>query len=168
MAAREQVGHHAFSALISEQLEEERARKQSLEQRGLAVVTSSGTLVTLLFALAALVTKPETFQLPPDSKKYLAVAVGAFAIAGVLGIFTNKPLRYEEPSTDWLRSLTAPTIWNNASEAIAARRAAESRVNTIDSFRSKNVQKVRLLAFAIGLEVVAVGLVAAGVATLFI
>jgi hypothetical protein len=167
MATPEQPGYDAFSALITEQLEEERARKQSLEQRGLAVVTSSGTLVALLFALAALVTKPETFRLTTESKTHLGWAVVAFAVAGVLGIFTNKPLKYEEPSTAWLRSLTSVTIWNQADAVTATRRAAQSRVNAIASFRRKNVQKVRLLTTAITFEVVGVGLVAIGVVNIF-
>lgn len=39
---------------MKEQLTEERARKSSLEQRGIAVTTSAGAIVTLLFGLTAL------------------------------------------------------------------------------------------------------------------
>jgi hypothetical protein len=163
----QQPGHESFSALVVEQLSEERVRKQSLEQRGLAVVTSSGTLVTLLFALAALVTPPENFALSNESKVYFGAAVAAFALAGVLGIFTNKPLQYAEPSVDWLRSLTTPPIWDQASTSIASRRATESRINSIDSFRKKNVLKVRLLTAAITCELGGVALVAGGVIALF-
>lgn len=45
----EQAGS-AYTNLIDEQLETEQNRRASIEQRGLSVLTTSGTLVTLLFA----------------------------------------------------------------------------------------------------------------------
>jgi hypothetical protein len=56
------VGGPIYVELLKERLQEERAHKTSLEQRGLSVITSSGTLVTLLFALAAVVTASKSFS----------------------------------------------------------------------------------------------------------
>ena len=47
-------GRAIYSDYIKEQLDAQEARKISLEQRGLAVITTSGVLVTLLFGLTAL------------------------------------------------------------------------------------------------------------------
>ena len=47
-------GRSIYADFIKEQLDAQEARKVSLEQRGLAVITTSGALVTLLFGLTAL------------------------------------------------------------------------------------------------------------------
>ena len=47
-------GRAIYADYIKEQQEAQEARKVSLEQRGLAVITTSGALVTLLFGLTAL------------------------------------------------------------------------------------------------------------------
>lgn len=156
----------AYEALIKEQLAEERSRKQSLEQRGLAVVTSSGTMVTLLFAIGAVATKTTAFELPLASKIVFTVALVAFAAAGVFGILTNKPDFYEEVDDEWLKKTLSPIAWNYKNLALARRRTSEARVKSIKSFREKNPKKVDLLTRAIAAEVGAVSLVALGVAIL--
>lgn len=156
-------GFEPYDELITALLTEERERKQSIEQRGLAVVTSSGTLATLLFGLAALVTESDSFQLPDSAKTFLIAAVMSFGFAGVLAIFTNKPLRYAEPGRDWLMKLVAPQVWDRTTRALAARRAAEARIQSIVSFRDKNKEKVRLLTAAITLQVIGVAALAVAV-----
>lgn len=51
------AGLVVYGEFIKDELEVQDKRKASFEQRGLAVITTSGVLVTLLFALAALSTK---------------------------------------------------------------------------------------------------------------
>jgi hypothetical protein len=137
-----------------------------LQQRGLAVVTSSGTLVTLLFAIGAVAIEATDFTLPELAKVLFALALVAFAIAGIFGILANRPDYYEEVDTAWLRKAMSPVAWNYNNLALAKRRTSEARVKSIDSFREKNQQKVKLLTRAIGSEVAAVGLVAVGVGAL--
>jgi hypothetical protein len=43
----------SYGPTIESQLDEERARKASLESRGIGIVTTSGALSTLLFGLVA-------------------------------------------------------------------------------------------------------------------
>jgi hypothetical protein len=76
-----------YEALVRGQDE----RKFSLEQRGLAVITTSGTLATLLFGLVALATKSNDFRLPVRASGPLAVALGAFAAAALLALLTMHP-----------------------------------------------------------------------------
>ncbi len=78
----------------------EEARKTSFESRGVTVITTSGTLATLLFGLVAVVTGASTFVLPPRSHGYLVAAVIAFAVAVLLGIITNMPILYPEVNID--------------------------------------------------------------------
>lgn len=68
-------GFQPYQELLVGLLAEERERKKSIEQRGLSVVTSSGTLATLLFALAVLVTGSKGFQLPGSSRQLLVASV---------------------------------------------------------------------------------------------
>jgi hypothetical protein len=66
-----------YSSFLKELLDAEDKRSTGMETRSLAVVTSSGTLVTLLLALAALVTRVQGARIP-------ALALVAAAIAAVL------------------------------------------------------------------------------------
>ena len=58
-ATKEPKGRAVYGEYIKEQLNAQEARKNSLEQRGLAVITTSGALVTLLFGLTALTCRSE-------------------------------------------------------------------------------------------------------------
>ena len=154
-----------YAALITEQLVEERARKASIEARGLSVITTSGALVTLLFGLGSLVSGVEGYTLPTVGRWFLLGALGAFLLAAAAGIVANFPLRYREVSVAGLRRLTAPEWWTNA-EPAAARRAAEARLNVLERARSTNAFKVNALIAAMVIEVIAVVLVAAAVAVI--
>ena len=130
------------------------------------MVISSGTLVTLLFAIGAVATEATDFTLPGPSKVFLGLALVAFAVAGIFGILTNRPDFYEEVDVAWLRKTLSPIAWNYDDVALGKRRAAEARVKSIDSFRERNPRKVNLLTAAIGAEVAAVVLVALGIGVL--
>lgn len=115
-----------FAAYVSEQLEAEEKRRTSLEARGLAVITTSGTVVTLLLALAALVTKSQDFQLPESAQPWVITAVVSFVAAAALGIAANAPQlyravdpraleliireRWSVPADDALKTLTATRL----------------------------------------------------------
>jgi hypothetical protein len=89
-----------YAEYVAQLLAGQEARKASLEQRGLSVVTSSGTLVTLLFGLVALLTKGASYRLPTKTHGWLATSLTLFVIAAVLGVFTNLPLRYTNVDFD--------------------------------------------------------------------
>jgi hypothetical protein len=79
------------------------ARKDKIEARGLAVISVSGALVTLLFGLATLATRTTSgYRLPADARGWLYVAVVLFAISALSAILTNLPLAYVmSPPGDW-------------------------------------------------------------------
>jgi hypothetical protein len=78
----EDSGVGVYGAFVDAELRAQDLRKSSFEQRGLAVVTTSGVLVTLLFALAGLSTKSEpTFALPHTTRLWLVSALIVFVIA---------------------------------------------------------------------------------------
>lgn len=70
-------------------------RKASLEQRGINIITASGALVTLVFAVSAIVTKSTTFKFFRGWEHWLLVAALAFFVgASIGGIITNRAYRY--------------------------------------------------------------------------
>jgi uncharacterized membrane protein len=90
-----------YGAFLDAELKAQDARKASFEQRGLAVVTTSGVLVTLLFALAGLSTEAkQTFALPQNARAWLAAALVAFVLAAAAALATNLPLSYQAVEAD--------------------------------------------------------------------
>src|ERR1700682_4209777 len=68
---------------------DEDQRKGSIEQRGAAVVTTSGVLIALLFGFAGFTTTAPGFRAAGATGLLLAFALVAFLIAAVLGILSN-------------------------------------------------------------------------------
>lgn len=150
-----------YGTYLKDQLATQDARKTSFETRGLAVITTSGTLVTLLFALAALSTKREaTFVLPDAAQSWLVNgALPLFFLAAVAALVTNAPLVYQAADPDDIESLLGAS--GTAEEA--ERDVAYARVAELRSAKQKNGVKGWVLVFAMFCEVLAVGCVAIGV-----
>lgn len=145
----------AYGELIACQLAEERERKTSLEARGVTVITTSSTLATLLFALTAGLTSATAFRLPGLAKLPLVLALCAFVAAAALGLLTNVPLRYREPTPRGLAKLIAVNFWTAPPE-IGQLRVAQAQVTTLAAARAANQLKVRLLLGAISCELLAI------------
>jgi hypothetical protein len=154
------AGAGVYAEYLKEQLTAEDARKASLEQRGLAVITTSGALVTLLFGLVALSTKArQTFELEDEPKYLLAVAVGVFLLAALCALATNMPVTYARVSPDAIRGkLKEDPV---PGEDAARREIALTSVKVLRSAKRRNQAKARLLFAGLILEVAAVALVAA-------
>lgn len=153
------VAGKSYEQLIKEQLDEERSRKASLEQRAVFVITSSGTLATLLFGLATVVTGTTGLSLSGTAKFFLVCAVPLFLASAVLGILVNAPRDYDELGTDELARIVEPDYWQ-AAGSIGARRSAEARITVLRTARSLNLKKAKQLFWALIVEVIAVGAVA--------
>lgn len=136
--------------LVKEQLTEERARKSSLEQRGVAVITSAGTLVTLLLGLSALATKAPNYLLPEPASLLLSVAAGLFVAAALAGIATNWAFNYTEVTPKGLRGLQAEN-WAG-DDAQAAKDVAKAWTDIIEDARTNNATKGWLLRSGMILE----------------
>jgi hypothetical protein len=145
----------AYSQLICDQLAEERDRKSSLETRGITVITTSGTLATLLFALTASLTAATSFKLPGDARLPLLLSLIAFVAAAMCGVATNVPLRYREATSRGLAKLVNAQYWTGP-ESVGQLRVAEARITLIAAARSANDLKVRLLISATAAELLAV------------
>lgn len=89
--ARASSGTSDYGDFIKDELDVQDQRKASFEQRGLAVITTSGVLVTLLFALAALSTKrATTFVLPHAARTWLFVALVLFFLSALAALLRTR------------------------------------------------------------------------------
>jgi hypothetical protein len=150
-------GAIVYGEFLKDELAAQETRKASFEQRGLAVVTTSGALVTLLFGLAALSTTGKSQELPSDAKKWLAAALVVFVIAAVLALVTNFPFFYNGPKPAAIKArLNQKPI---RGEDAARRDVALTRANMLKDVKKKNGLKGGLLFGAMTFEVVAVGFV---------
>jgi hypothetical protein len=155
------TGVAAYGEYLKDQLAAEEKRKASLEQRGLAIVSSAGALVTLLFALGALATKAQDFVLEQEAKVLLVAAVGIFLAAAVSALATNLPTPYENVSPDALRDRLRESPVRD--EDAARRDIALTSVKVLRDAKAKNQRKAKLLFGSLLIEVVAVAVVGVAV-----
>ncbi len=155
----------AYGQLIADQLTEERDRKTSLESRGITVITTSGSLAAVLFGLTAVLSSATHLQLPGSARLPVVLAVASLVIAGILGLATNIPLRYKEPTVRALAGLLHANYWTGPSE-IGHLRVAQAQVKTIAAARRANGLKVSLLVAAMLCELLAVIFLAWAVASM--
>ena len=144
-------------------LRDQDARKASLEQRGLAVVTTSGAIVTLLFGLVAVLTKTVTFELPKAGEQPLFWSLILFTVAAVAGVGVNVPLNYRNVD---LSDEARFWRWWDAPARSGDERIAITRVRAYQRARKFNGVKAWVLVAGVAAEVVAVGLLAATVAVI--
>ncbi len=147
----------AYGPLLSELIKAQEARKASVEQRGIAVVTTSGALVTLLFGLASLLTANESFNLPETAKQPLKIALPLFVAAALLALATNAPLAYGEFDPEDLQK-QLPADWSKLRSEAEGRIAATRLTILVRNHRLNNLKGLLLLA-AMVFEVAAVMMV---------
>lgn len=148
-------GFAVYTAYVEKVLESQDSRKTSIEQRGLAVITTSGTLVTLLFAVIGLATREaQTYSLSHDARWWLIAAVALLVGAALFGLATNIPTnRYRNVDPKELTTL----IDRNWSEDAwsASGRVSRTRVGIYEAAKDANELKAKLLITAVASEAVA-------------
>jgi hypothetical protein len=164
-----------YGEYLKDEIARQDARQSSFEQRGIAVVTTAGTLVTLLFGLAALSTaSAKGNPLHHDETVFLAVALVLFFAAGVLALLTNIPLGYAGPDLPDPKEPKKPSFADrlNAdpedSHAGAVYAVADVRLTILASAQKKNGRKAKLLFAALIAEVAAVACVAVAIFELIV
>jgi hypothetical protein len=152
---------------ITAALTDEASRKSSIETRGAGIISTSGTLVTLLFGLAALITKQSDYQLPSSVIPLLVVALALFAIAIVVAFASFVPRSgYEAMSTADLRTHVTSN-WDQTAEA-AKKGISTNRLDALETARRKNGQKAFCLTTSILVQMIAVGVVGLAVASILL
>jgi hypothetical protein len=150
--------------LIASQLSEERSTKDALEQRGLAVVTTSGALATLLFGVSAFATQAEKLSLSAIEVWGLIAGLTFFVVASVVGLLTARPRAYEEAGIANLQKRVDVNEWYRRDPLEAYRLDTQINVDILAAARTANKDKASLLFRAIVLEVVGIFCVAVVVA----
>jgi hypothetical protein len=159
-----------YGEYLKDEIARQDARQSSFEQRGIAVVTTAGTLVTLLFGLAALSTSSAKGNpLDHEESVFLAVALVLFFAAGLLALLTNIPLGYAGPDLPDAEKPEKPSFASrlNAdpedSYSGALYAVADVRLTILASAQKQNGRKGKLLFAALIAEVAAVACVAVAI-----
>jgi hypothetical protein len=142
-------------------LDSQDVRKTSFEQRGVAVITTAGALVTLLFGLASLSAAEKSFKLSGGAKVWLVWALAIFFFAAVLAVVTNIPLPYKTPTAEALKQRVKESSMGDEDSAI--RDIAVTQANMLGDAKRVNSIKGWLLVAAMACEVVAIGFVGAAI-----
>jgi len=152
------------------ELAHEQERKKSLEQRGITVITTSGTLVTLVFALTTVVQKGKAFEVFLRRERvWLQTSLLLFVIAATLALLVNLPRGYHALQIRDLRLLlgieskhepsiqeSKPQLSNEGAHVVIARK----QTGVLFFARKLNSFKAWSLVFAIAFEVSAVACLA--------
>lgn len=132
-----------YSAFIESELKVERERRANLDARGVALVATSSSLVTLLAAVGAFVIRGDKFVLPGDARFPLLVALVAFAVAAGCGILANRLHKYTVAAVSDLTQMRT-SHWKD--DAVDSRSAVTYiNVKSIGSLRKTNDAKVTWL-----------------------
>jgi hypothetical protein len=150
----ESPGGPFYGELIKEALTEERARKDSLERRGISMVSASAFLSTLVLGLLTF-SFHNIGNLPRFETGAVWVAISGFVLAAAGGLAVNWPLGLSEPTSDYLEKINEQAQWDN-SQKTAAHRANQSRILTTKDYRQKNGTKARLLTAALIFETIGI------------
>jgi hypothetical protein len=153
-----------FAEFVRRELEVERERRKASDARGVAVVSTAGSLTTLLAAVGAFVSARTGFRLPGSAVGPLILTLGSFVIAAVCGIMATRLTPYAvTPAVTLTEMLT--TRWRT-DEVDARNFTAVQDVKTIETLRDGNNEKSWWLLAA--LVALVVGLLALSVAVYLI
>lgn len=139
----------AWGPLVASRLTEERARKLSLEQRGVALMTSTGALVGFGLVIAAVPSSLGTLILV-RIYVFVAVIYLFLAFAKALSVQSTGPI--DEPALTDLQTRVAKEDWYKTDRAEAERRVAAVALTTLESLRSVNDIKATAVNRALELE----------------
>jgi hypothetical protein len=151
-----------YSALVVARLAEEEGRGRSLQARGLAVVTTSGTLVTLILAIAQFVPRATvTARIPGASRWLLAIAAVAFVGAAVAGLLANIPRDIGRPVSSEIAAKIG-SRWSEPGTA-AEKTASLDRARQLQKLEDANDIAAWAVLAGLAAEVLAIALAAAAV-----
>ena len=148
-------GSAVYGEYLKDELARQDARKASFEQRGIAVVTTAGTLVTLLLGFSALTSKAAKERLlHGDTAGWLAASLVLFVVASVVALVTNFPTGYRSLRADEMRERVDMEPEDGGDTAAYV--VADLRLNILATAQEKNSSKGGVLFIALACEVLAV------------
>ncbi|WP_157017578.1 hypothetical protein [Cryptosporangium arvum] len=136
---------------MQEQLSSEETRKLSLEQRGLAVITSSGVLATLAFGALALAKRGDSVRLPGAAAPLIVGGASALLLAAVLALVTNLPMRHPAAAPAAMLQMMRDR-WSD-DESRARARVTATRAGLLVGLRRANHRRSMFLLAGLTSEV---------------
>ena len=100
-----------YAAFIQNELEQERVRRVGVDARAASVITTSGALVTLAFALTAVFTKGQGYEPSRLVTIFLAGALSAFVIAAAIALVSSRFRKYNVVHPDQLNTWREDRFW---------------------------------------------------------
>ena len=144
-----------YAKFVEAELKAEMERRASLDARGLAIVTSSSALITLMFSLSVLLTGKD-HEVLGDGKGWVVASLICFIVAGLLGILANRAREYEVTHESTLYEMLG-AHWTD--DEVDARNVCATRhVATIESLRRGNESKAEQITLALVFQVAAIAL----------
>lgn len=141
-----------FAEFVRRELEAERERRRTFDARGVAIITTSSSLTTLIAAVGAFVSGRPGFRLPSGAVGPLTLTLLAFAVAGLLGLMSTRLTLYAVTTPAVLREMLNER-WAT-DEVDAGNFVAEQDVTTIESLRNGKNEKAGWLVAALVSQVV--------------
>ncbi|WKG03069.1 hypothetical protein [Mycolicibacterium sp. HK-90] len=153
-----------YLAITDKLLAAEYDRRKAFEGRAAALLTSSGTMLTLIFGLTVLVTGKDAVFASPAAIYALIAAMIAFLASAVVAIVVQaQGYEYSVLSDDSLRSLARDNNeWARRADD-ATRAWVNKQVSTICTMRAGNSTKAKQVAFSLWSQVAAIALLAVSV-----
>lgn len=146
----------AYLDLLEREVEEERARCHAIDTRALAIVTSSGAIVALLAAVAAIMGKRQEIHLGCWSVVSVAAAL-AFGVASIFGLLASWPKRRDVATARAFRELAIEKYWTKP-ESVARGYVYDLQVRQLESLRRTNSKHAKMLRYGLIAQLVAVSL----------
>lgn len=139
MTGSDRTAGHIYVELIAGQLTEERAAKNSLEQRAASGVTWAGGLVAASLALLS------TISGNPVATGFVLLGAALLAAAAFFGTRVITPRDYQEAELGKLKSIIANPDLMRAGEHDALWRSAEQAIEILEAARGVNGGKAKTL-----------------------
>lgn len=152
-----------LSELVQEALDEGRKLKDSLAQRSVTVITTSGALVTFTLGVSALVTRAQAFQVPGTVLVCMIVALVFLFGAAVLALLNNAPWREGVVDLDAFAERATTVDWRTPDGELEAE-AYTLRLRLATDLRASNRRRSRYLLLALALECAALAALSVGTA----
>lgn len=146
-----------YQAITDKELAAEYDRRKAIERRAGALLTSSGTMLTLIFGLTVLITGKDAVFHNVFAIGALLAAMALFLASAILAIVVQAyGYEYKVISDDALRSLARDhQEWARRADD-ATRAWVAKQVSTICSMRSGNSAKATQVEWSLWLQVSAI------------
>lgn len=151
-------GGEQLDAFVDSELEAERSRRDRIDARGVALITTSAALATLMFAAAGLVTAQDKYAPPRGTVWFLSVTFLAFAFAAFCGLRAGRSEKVEVVTTqqllDWRND--DDKIWRNTKDNVRWL-LTRAKIVHLDSLRVVNNDRAKWAVRGAAAQLVALG-----------